>query len=216
MSFIFSLYLFRFSPISISISVSRFSLTSVSRFSLTLILSLKEIRANRRGSLSPSENGKLSIPDDEAQQRPKSGSVHPSTELEQHHVFLNGCRARRPGKPASLRVVKPMYNEQLETFRQVEEGQEVEALNVPNTAGVNVEELANQQQVEEPINAGNVPQVMLLDPNLSQTKGRKRDGKGLNCSSICCSDNGIGSMLQMEMCCSVSMLQNSCYRIVML
>ncbi|GAB2297705.1 hypothetical protein Dimus_031792, partial [Dionaea muscipula] len=25
---------------------------------------------------------------------------------------------------------------------------------------------------------GNVPQVMLLDPNLSQTKGRKRDGKG--------------------------------------
>ncbi|GAB2295246.1 hypothetical protein Dimus_029419, partial [Dionaea muscipula] len=31
----------------------------------------------------------------------------------------------REGKPASLRVVKPMYNEQLETFRQVEEGQEV-------------------------------------------------------------------------------------------
>ncbi|GAB2295382.1 hypothetical protein Dimus_029555 [Dionaea muscipula] len=25
---------------------------------------------------------------------------------------------------------------------------------------------------------GNVPHVMLLDPNLSQTKGRKRDGKG--------------------------------------
>ncbi|GAB2299501.1 hypothetical protein Dimus_033568 [Dionaea muscipula] len=85
---------------------------------------------------------------------------------------------KNQGKPASLRVVNPMYNEQLESFRQVEEGQEVEVLNGPSTAGVNVEELANQQQVEEPINAGNVPQVMLLDPNLSQTKGRKRDGKG--------------------------------------
>ncbi|GAB2292337.1 hypothetical protein Dimus_026583, partial [Dionaea muscipula] len=56
---------------------------------------------------------------------------------------------------------------------------QVEALNGSSSARVNLEELAGMStNVEEPINAGNVPHVMLLDPNLSQTKGRKRDGKG--------------------------------------
>ncbi|GAB2290209.1 hypothetical protein Dimus_024491, partial [Dionaea muscipula] len=56
---------------------------------------------------------------------------------------------------------------------------QVEALNGSSSARVNLEELAGMfTNVEEPINAGNVPHVMLLDPNLSQTKGRKRDGKG--------------------------------------
>ncbi|GAB2298898.1 hypothetical protein Dimus_032976 [Dionaea muscipula] len=79
-------------------------------------------------------------------------------------------------KVASRVKSKEAYDLVMETAKRL--SIQVEALNVPNTAGVNVEELANQQQVEEPINAGNVPQVMLLDPNLSQTKGRKRDGKG--------------------------------------
>ncbi|GAB2273708.1 hypothetical protein Dimus_008489 [Dionaea muscipula] len=54
---------------------------------------------------------------------------------------------------------------------------QVEALNGSSSARVNLEELAKQPDVEEPINAGNVPHVMLLYPNLSQTKGRKRDRK---------------------------------------
>ncbi|GAB2287855.1 hypothetical protein Dimus_022210 [Dionaea muscipula] len=56
---------------------------------------------------------------------------------------------------------------------------QVEALNGSSSARVNLEELAGMStNVEEAINAVNVPHVMLLDPNLSQTKGRKRDGKG--------------------------------------
>ncbi|GAB2269963.1 hypothetical protein Dimus_004880 [Dionaea muscipula] len=100
-----------------------------------------------------------------------------TTELEQHPLFLDGCRARRPEltKVAGRVKSKKAYDLVIETAKRL--SVQVEAFNGPSSVGVNVEELAKHPDVEEPINAGNVPQVILLDPHLSQTKGRKRDGK---------------------------------------
>ncbi|GAB2275269.1 hypothetical protein Dimus_010028 [Dionaea muscipula] len=55
-------------------------------------------------------------------------------------------------KVASLVKSKEAYDLVIETAKRL--SIQVEALNVPSTAGVNVEELANQHQVEEPINVG--------------------------------------------------------------
>ncbi|GAB2291911.1 hypothetical protein Dimus_026161 [Dionaea muscipula] len=96
-------------------------------------------------------------------------------------LILSSSMDSRLGEQSRLKVVgraksKEAYDLVIETAKVL--SIQVEALNGSSSARVNLEELAKQPDVEESINAGNVPHVMLLDPNLSQTKGRKRDGKG--------------------------------------
>ncbi|GAB2280934.1 hypothetical protein Dimus_015550 [Dionaea muscipula] len=153
-----SLHLSRFSPISISHACASSISHTVSSPSPTK-------HQRRRSSIPATE-------------------VNSDTPVQAHQVSWSSIMSSSMDvglgdqltKVASLVKSKEAYDLVIETAKRL--SIQVEALNVPSTAGVNVEELANQQQVEEPINAGNVPQVMLLDPNLSQTKGRKRDGKG--------------------------------------